>query len=101
MADQKNQNQGTQDSQSRTPQGKQSSQQPSSENLKNRDKNRERDEERQGMPSDLDRRKDAGDTTNEERSNVQGRNRTSTSGTERLEDEDNDELNDTNRSERL
>jgi len=102
MADQKNQNQGTQDSQSRTPQGKQSSQQPTSENLRNRDKNRERDDEQKGSLSDLDRRKNAGDTRNEDRSEMQGRTRTSTSGAEGREDEDNDELNDqSNRSERL
>ena len=95
MADQKNQNQ-PQDSQSgRTPQGKQSSQQPTSENLKNRDRNRERDEEKTDL-SDADRRKGAMDTRNEDRDNLQGRSRTSTTGSENR-DEDDDELNDESR----
>jgi hypothetical protein len=102
MADQKNQNQGTQDSQSgRTPQGKQSSQQPTSENLKNRDKTRERDEERAGSLSDADRRKGAMDTRSEETDNLEGRTRTSATGSERRDD-DEDELNDdTRRQDRL
>jgi len=103
MADQKNQNQGTQDSQSgRTPQGK-SSQQPTSENLRDRDRNREREDEKKGSLSDLDRKKGAMDTRNEETDNLQGRTRTSTPGSElRDEDEDNDELNDgSNRESRL
>jgi len=97
MADQKNQNQGTQDSQSgRTPQGK-SSQQPTSENLRDRDKNREREDENKGSLSDLDRKKGAMDTRNEERDNLQGRSRTSTTGSELRDDEDTDELNDESR----
>ena len=97
MADQKNQNQGSQDSQARTPQGRQSSQQPSSENLKDRDRNRDRDEERKkGSLSDLDRNKGAMDTRNEERDNLEGRSRTS-AGSELRDDEDSDELNDDNR----
>jgi len=96
MADQKNQNQRTEDSQSaRTPQGK-SPQQPTSENLRDKDKNKERDEERKGSPSDLDRKKGAMDTRNEERDNLQGKSRTS-SDAELRDDEDNDELNDQSR----
>ena len=97
MADQKNQNQGTQDSQTgRTPQGK-SSQQPTSENLRDRDKNREREDEKKGSLSDLDRKKGAMDTRNEETDNLQGRSRTSTTGSELRDDEDSDELNDESR----
>jgi len=96
MADQKNQNQRTQDSQSaRTPQGK-ASQQPTSENLRDKDKNRERDEEKKGSLSDLDRKKGAMDTRNEERDNLQGRSRTS-SDAELRDDDDNDELSDESR----
>jgi hypothetical protein len=96
MADQKNQNQGAQDSQtSRTPQGRQSSQQPTSENLKNRDKNKDRDNENL---SDPDRKKSAMDTSNEDRTNIEGRNRNSTTGAEGREEEENDDMNDEQRT---
>ena len=101
MADQKNQ--GMQDSQSgRTPQGKQSSQTPSSENLKNRDRNKDRDRDDEKL-TDLERSKrDAGETRNEERDNIQGRSRTSTTGSLGREQDDEDaDSDDVNRRERL